>query len=115
MQEQNLKNKTKRGYGEEFPGGLVVKNMGLSLLSLGFNHWLENFHMPQAQPKEKKNSNNKVGMGKQGTYKGELKKKSRTKTTRKSCLESQLQEVVNHIKISKIDKNSKLSSGVLSY
>ena len=39
----------------EFPGGLVVKDMGLSLLSHGFDAWPRNFCMPWAwHPKKKK-------------------------------------------------------------
>ena len=30
----------------EFPGGLVVKDLALSLLWLGFHPWPRNFHMP---------------------------------------------------------------------
>ena len=38
----------------ELPDGLVVKNLALSLLRLGFHPWPGNFCMPWAQPKKKK-------------------------------------------------------------
>ena len=38
---------------EEFPGSLVVKDLVLLLLWLGFDPWPGNFHMPQIQPKQK--------------------------------------------------------------
>lgn len=38
----------------EFPGGLAVKDLAMSLLCLGFNPWLQNFHIPQGQGKKKK-------------------------------------------------------------
>ena len=37
---------------EEFPGGLVVKDLALSLLWLGFDAWPRNFHMLQVRPKK---------------------------------------------------------------
>ena len=39
---------------EEFPGGLAVKDLALSLLWLGFSLWPGNFGRLQAQPKKKK-------------------------------------------------------------
>ena len=38
---------------EEFPGGLVVKYLALSLLWFGFDLWLRNFHMLWVWPKKK--------------------------------------------------------------
>ena len=38
----------------ELPGGLAVKDLALSLLWLRFDLWPSNFHMQQAQPKEKR-------------------------------------------------------------
>ena len=38
----------------EFPGGLVVKDLALSLLWLGFYPWPVNFYMSWVQPKKKK-------------------------------------------------------------
>ena len=38
----------------EFPGGLVVKELALSLLWLSFNSWPEDAWMLQAVPKKKK-------------------------------------------------------------
>ena len=55
--------KTKKFKIWEFPNGLVVKDLALSLLWLrsrlwcGFSPWPRNFHMLQAQPKEKKIKN----------------------------------------------------------
>ena len=37
-----------------FPGGLVVKDLALSLLWLRLDPWPRNFCMPQVQPKNKK-------------------------------------------------------------
>ena len=38
----------------EFPGGLAIKDLVLSLLWLWFDPWLRNFHIPQACQKKKK-------------------------------------------------------------
>ena len=38
----------------DFPGGLAVKDLALSLLWLRFDPKPGNFHMPQARPKKKK-------------------------------------------------------------
>ena len=38
----------------EFPGGLVVKDLALSLLCPGFKPWPRNFCMPWVWPKKKK-------------------------------------------------------------
>ena len=38
----------------EFPCGLVVRDLALSLLWLRFNPWPRNFCMPWALPKKKK-------------------------------------------------------------
>ena len=38
----------------ECSGGLVVKDLALSLLRCGFDHWSRNAHMPWAQQKKKK-------------------------------------------------------------
>ena len=35
---------------KEFPGGLVVKDLGLSLMWLGYDPWSQNFQMQQARP-----------------------------------------------------------------
>ena len=49
--------------GEEFPGGIVIKDLALPLLKVGsllwcrFNSWLRNFCMPQKQPKPNQNKN----------------------------------------------------------
>ena len=40
----------KRKAGQEFPGGLAIKDSALSLLWLGFNPWPGNFCMPGAHP-----------------------------------------------------------------
>ena len=37
----------------EFPGGLAIKDLVLSLLWLRFDPWPGNFHMPWAWPKKK--------------------------------------------------------------
>ena len=37
---------------KEFPGGLLVKDLALSLLGHTFNLWPGNFHMRQVQPKK---------------------------------------------------------------
>ena len=48
----------------EFPGGLVVKDMGLSLLSHGFDAWPRNFCMPWAwHPKNKKKKKSNTNSG----------------------------------------------------
>ena len=39
---------------KEFPGGLLVKDLALSLLWRRFNPWPRNFCMPLAWPKKKK-------------------------------------------------------------
>ena len=39
---------------EEFPGGLAVKNLALSLLWCGLDPWPGNFHMPWVQQKRRK-------------------------------------------------------------
>ena len=51
----------KKVAGWEFPGGLVGKDLALSLLWLGsllwrgeFDPWAGNFHMPQVWPKKSK-------------------------------------------------------------
>ena len=36
----------------EFPGGLAVKDLALSLMRLRFDPWSRNFHMSQAWPKK---------------------------------------------------------------
>jgi len=42
------------GFGE-FPGGLVGKDLALSLQGCGFSPWLSNFYMPRSgQKKERK-------------------------------------------------------------
>lgn len=46
----------------EFPGGLAVKDLAMSLLCLGFNPWLQNFHIPQGQGKKKKKKDNEPQM-----------------------------------------------------
>ena len=38
----------------EFPGGLAVKDLALSLLRYRLDSWPWNFYMPQAKPKKKK-------------------------------------------------------------
>ena len=46
---RNLKKEKK-----EFPGGLAVKNLALSLLWCGSDLWPENFCMQQAWPKKER-------------------------------------------------------------
>ena len=43
----------------EFPGGLVVKDLALSLLWRGFDPWPGNFLMPWGWPKESKKERKK--------------------------------------------------------
>ena len=55
----------KRGGGifkkkEEFPGGLVVKDLTLSVPAVvQFDPWTRNFHMPWARPKKKERKGKK--------------------------------------------------------
>lgn len=45
----------KKVAGWEFPGGLVGKDLALSLQGCGFSPWLSNFYMPRSgQKKERK-------------------------------------------------------------
>ena len=45
---------------KEFPSGLVVKDLALSLLWLRFNPWPGNFHVLQAQPKNQKETDKTI-------------------------------------------------------
>ena len=50
----------------EFPGGLAVRDLELSLLWCGFDPWPRNFHMLQMWPNKNKNkmkqTNKKIGL-----------------------------------------------------
>ena len=49
------------GWGE-FPGGLEVKDLALSLLWCRLHPWLRNFHIPWAQTKKKKKKKKTSGV-----------------------------------------------------
>ena len=61
VQKKTVNLHKKRIIKQEFPGGLVVKDLALSPLWLGFDPWPGNFHMPWKSPK---NENSKLNVKK---------------------------------------------------
>ena len=60
MKFLRLSSTAKKSILGEFPGGLAVKDLALSLLWLWFNSWPGNFHIPWVQHRPPKKSSLKT-------------------------------------------------------